>query len=98
MIAPALQQPLAKRGQRNAAIRADKQRCAQHRFKVLQLLRDAALRDAQRARGCTQAAVFGYCLEGSQLGDGQRHVSVRVVVRRVAQVLHRAGRVGDRQR
>lgn len=96
--AGALQQPLAQRCQRNAAIRADKQRGAQDRFKVLQLLRDAALRDAQGARGCAQAAMFGYCLEGSQLRDGQRHMSVRVVVRRVAKVFSRTGRVCDRQR
>jgi hypothetical protein len=55
-----LQQALAERGQRDSAVRAGEQGRAQHRFEVLQLLRDAALGDAERPRRRANAAMLGH--------------------------------------
>src|SRR6516164_2020860 len=46
----ALQHALSESGERDAAIGTREERRAEQRLEVLQLLRDAALRDAERAR------------------------------------------------
>ena len=73
----AREQPLADGGRHDPAIGAREQRRAERRLEALQLLRDAALREIERACGGAQAAVLDDGLEDAELGERERHGHAR---------------------